>query len=396
VRPAPLPAPGPFPRVDERDTLFSRARLRIGSELYRRYYQRHPEHQRADDRTRALRPLATPGGRSYRALEAAVVQGCFDASDLIAQAVWREEEEPELPALAAAGAGPGDTEGAWPRLDPDGDPVALSEAIKAVARFLGAADVGIAPLEPGFVYSHRGRPLERHGEPVQLDHSHAIVLVFPMREPWVGTSPELVATAETARVYQHSADACYALARALRRLGAPARAHVDSNYLVMCPPLAARAGLGELGRSGLLVHRTLGPGVRLGVVTTALPLAPDTPMCHGIGAFCTRCEKCARHCPAGAIPLGPPRRSAGVDRWPLEAERCYHTWRVQGSDCGVCVRVCPFHKPDTPLHRRIRALVRSSTALHRLLVALDDRIYGSRPRRDVFPAPPLQREPPRG
>jgi ferredoxin len=263
-----------------------------------------------------------------------------------------------------------------------------------VARFLGAADVGITALEPGFVYSHRGRPLERHGEPIELDHTHAIVLVFPMREPWVGTSPELPTTAETARVYQQTSAACYALARTLVRLGAPARAHVDSNYLVMCPPIAVQAGLGELGRNGLLVHRTLGPGVRLGVVTTSAPLATDAPECHGVGAFCQVCAKCAQHCPAGAIPTGAPERVRGALKWPLNTERCYHTWRSRGSDCGVCVRTCPFAKPDTALHRLVRDVIRRTTALNRLMVVFDDLVYGHGARPGGFPAPPLVDEPP--
>ena len=37
-------------------------------------------------------------------------------------------------------------------------------------------------------------------------------------------APEMISTAETARVYQQSAAACYALAEALRRLGIGARA----------------------------------------------------------------------------------------------------------------------------------------------------------------------------
>ncbi len=392
MRPRPLPCPGPFSRVDERDTIFSRARLKVGSALHEAFYAKRPQWRHADDRTRRLRPLATPGGRAFRALEAAVVQACFDTSDLIAEAVSREEQtSSQAPAQAV---GPGEVEAPWPRLDPDGDPAALSASVKAVARFLGAADVGIASLEPGFVYSHRGRPLERHGEPIELDHSHAIVLVFPMLEPWVGTSPELPATAETARVYQQSSAACFALARTLQRLGAPARAHVDSSYLVMCPPIAVQAGLGELGRNGLLVHRTLGPGVRLGVVTTRAQLAPDEPECHGVGAFCGVCARCAEHCPAGAIPRGGPQRVRGADKWPLETERCYHFWRSQGSDCGVCVRACPFAKPDTAPHRLVRHIIRHSTALNRLMVHLDGWMYGHRARPAPFPVPPLADEPP--
>ena len=391
--PRPLPAPGPFSRVDERDTIFSRARLRVGSELHRAFYARRPQWQHADDRTRRLRPLASPGGRGFRALEAALIHACFDASDLIADAVNRQEREGEH--SGSEGAGPGAAEATWPTLDLAGDPAALSASVKAVVRFLGATDVGITTLEPGFVYSHRGRPLERHGEPIALDHSHAIVLVFPMREPWVGTSPELPTTAETARVYQQTSAACYALARTLQRLGAPARAHVDSSYLVMCPPIAVQAGLGELGRNGLLVHRSLGPGVRLGVVTTSAPLAVDPPECHGVGAFCQVCAKCAQHCPASAIPQGEPSEVRGALKWPLQTERCYHYWRSQGSDCGVCVRTCPFAKPDTPMHRWVRDIIRRTTAFNRLMVVVDDLVYGHDARRGGFPAPPLADEPPR-
>ncbi len=386
--PRPLPAPGPFPRVDERDTVFSRARLKIGSKLHKAYYARRPELRHADERTRELRPLATPGGRAFRALEAAVVQACFDASDLIAAAIHREEREGS--AAHSDAVGPGEFREPWPQLEDGADPVALAASVKAVARFLGAADVGICELEQGFVYSHRGRPLERHGEPIELHHRSAIVLVFPMREPWVGTSPELPATAETARVYQQTSAACFALARSLQRLGADARAHVDSNYLVMCPPVAVQAGLGELGRNGLLVHRHLGPGVRLGVVTTSARLAWDAPECHGVGDFCRSCAKCAEHCPAGAIPEGEPQRVRGADKWPLAVERCYHFWRAQGSDCGVCVRTCPFHKPDTPLHRWVRDIIRRSTGLNRLILLMDDWVYGRASRPGGFPEPPTR------
>jgi reductive dehalogenase len=392
VRPAPLPAPGPFPRVDERDTIFSRARLKLGSRLYQRYYARRPELQRADDRSRSLRPLATPGGLAFQALEAALTQGCFDASDLIARAVEGDEGGGASTSVAS-GVGPGEGEGCWPRLDPGGDREACSAAVKAAARFLGAVDVGITALEPGFVYSHRGRPVERHGAPITLEHGSAIVLVFPMREPWVGTSPELAATAETARAYQQTGAACFALARALKRLGVDARAHIDSNYLVMCSPLAVQAGLGELGRNGLLIHRALGPGVRLGVVTTDAQLAFDDPACLGVGSFCGVCAKCAEHCPSSAIPRGAPQRVRGVDKWPLAAERCYHYWRAQGSDCGVCVRSCPFHKPDTALHRWVRGLIRRTTAFNRLLLLGDDLFYPPRAGTSPFPPPPLATRP---
>ncbi len=386
MRPSPLPCPGPVEPVDERDTIFVRARLEPGTDLYRAYYERRPDLQHADDRARALRALASPGSPRFRPLDAALVESCFEASDLVASAVERGDRRPH-----ADGLGPGaDEQSCWPDLDLAADPAAAVLSLKAAARFLGAADVGFTALDPGFVYSHRGRPLAEHGEPIDLPHATAIVLVFPMREPWVGSSPEMSATAETARVYQQTAAACFALARTLTWLGADARAHVDSNYLVICPPLAVRAGLGELGRNGLLVHKHLGPGVRLGVVTTDLELPPDEEECHGVADFCRSCSKCAEHCPAGAIPTGEPRALRGAVRWPLAAERCYHFWRSQGSDCGVCVRVCPFAKPDTTLHRFVRSFVRRTTALNRLVLWFDDKLYGHQGRVSPLPSPPVR------
>ena len=64
----------------------------------------------------------------------------------------------------------------------------------------------------------------------------------------------------------------------------------------MIAPLVARdAGLGEIGRMGLLMTPRLGPRVRLGVVTTDLPLAPNEAGDDlSVLDFCTRCKKCAQ------------------------------------------------------------------------------------------------------
>jgi ferredoxin len=384
--PEPFTHPGPLEPFDERDQVFSRTRLRPGTPEYDTYYLAHPGNREIDDRTRALPPLASPGTRRYRAAESALVEAMFDASDLVAAAV-------------EAGAPPGVPDGLG---TPDGaerersatrlSPAVLTRFAREAALFLGAGDVGIAPLDPAFVYSHRGRPLDRFGEPVDLAHRFAVVLVFPMRPAFTATSPEMASTAETARVYQRAAAACFGLARAFERLGVPARAHVDSSYLVLCPPLAEAAGLGEVGRSGILIHRTLGPGVRLGAVTVDAGLVPDGPRGFGIAAFCRTCGKCAENCPAAAIPAGDPGIVRGARKWPLVPERCYHYWRTQGTDCGVCVRTCPFAKPDTFLHRLVRRIVRSTAWLNRALLWADDRIYGAAPRPAPSPFGPLKGE----
>jgi len=376
MRPAALGNPGPLEPYDERDTVFARARLAAGTAAHEDYYARRPGWREGDDRTRRLNTLAAPGTRRYRAGEAVLVEALFEASDIVAGAVEAAGDAPGATGTPD-GLGPAAGAGAPPHRLAGDSPAAVDRYVREAARFLGADDVGVASLDPAFVYTHRGRPLGRHGEPVALAHPRAVVLVFAMREAYVQAGPEMVSSAETARVYQAAAAASHALASALRRLGFAARAHVDSNYLVICPPLAVAAGLGELGRNGFLVHRRLGPGVRLGVVTTDAPLRDDAEGCWGIAAFCRTCAKCARNCPADAIPSGDTTVLRGAEKWPLDAARCYHYWRTQGTDCGVCIRSCPFAKPDTRLHRLVRWVIARTTVFNRLLLWADDLVYGA-------------------
>jgi ferredoxin len=384
VRPRPLEHPGPFDPFDERDTVFARARLVPGTERHRTYYERRPELLEQDEKTRALKNLASPGTRRYRPLEAALVEGEFAASDALAAAVERSGDGSARSTPEGLGVvGEEASDGPRHRL-PDRSPPALTASLKEAALFTGADDVGVAPLDPGFVYTHRGRPIEAFGDEVDLHHSHAIVMAFVMRHGFVASGPEMAATAEVARVYAQAATASYALADAARRLGFEARAHVDSNYLVICTALAVRAGLGELGRNGILIHPAFGPGVRLGVVTIDAPLEPDTEGCCGIAEFCRGCGKCATNCPSRSIPEGDPEVVRGALKWPLDPERCYHYWRTAGTDCGICIRSCPFGKRDTPLHRLVRRTIAATTVFNRLFLFADDLFYGARPG----PTPP--------
>ncbi len=377
--PRPLDRPGPLEPFDQRDSVFTRARLKPGDPHYDDYYARHPEREKVDGSSRALPNLATPGGHAYREVEAALVQAQFEASDLIASAV--EARSDRGGGGTPAGLGSGASSASIEKTDRS--PAELARLVKDTARFLGADDVGVAPLDPAQVYSHRGRPLERYGDPVDLPHRSAVVMVFRMRHEMVQAGPEMIATAETARVYQQAAAACFAMADMLQRLGLAARAHVDSNYLLICPPLAVDAGLGELGRNGVLIHPVFGPELRLGVVTVDVEIARDEPGCWGIADFCRGCAKCAELCPSAAIPAGETCISRGAEKWPLDADRCYHLWRTMGTDCGVCLRVCPFAKPDTPLHRMVRRVAARTSRFTKFFLWWDNRLYGhsSRPRR---------------
>jgi reductive dehalogenase len=147
------------------------------------------------------------------------------------------------------------------------------------------------------------------------------------------------------------------------------------NHLALSIPLAVDAGLGQLGRNGLLVTREYGPRVRISKVFTDLPLIADSPVDIGVQRFCDKCELCAEHCPSGSIVSGP---LADEPRWPIQATSCLDWWYKNGTDCSVCIRVCPWNKPDTVFHRSVRLLAERDM-FTRALVFMDEFLgYGKR------------------
>ena len=61
---------------------------------------------------------------------------------------------------------------------------------------------------------------------------------------------------------------------------------------------ATSAGIGWVGKNGLLISPEHGPRLSLATVLTDAPLAPDAPVEAG---RCGECTLCRDHCPSGAI-----------------------------------------------------------------------------------------------
>ena len=145
------------------------------------------------------------------------------------------------------------------------------------------------------------------------------------------------------------------------------------------------AGLGELGRHGYLITKELGPRLRLAGVTTDLPLVPDKPVDIGVEDFCSRCEKCADCCPSRSIPSGPPETVNGTLRWKLNGETCHDFWAKVGTDCNICMRVCPYRHDRSFPHKVITEAVARNQNARRLFLYMDDLFYGRKPQ--AKPAP---------
>ena len=347
----------PAGRIDERDIMFSRARLEPGSERFEAYYSEKPEYREPDDRFRAQPGLLRKGSAYYNPFMFAAADASFETiaelHSMVDGPVSSERESP--------------------------DPDAITGFIKGWTVKLGAVAVGITELRDYHKYTTVGRG-EQYGQPVRLDHRYAIALTVEMAKEMIDGAPRGPTVMESAQQYLTSGAIAVQLAQFIRNLGYPARAHIDGNYRVVCPLVARDAGLGEIGRMGLLMTPRLGPRVRLGVVTTDLPLVPAVrePE-HSVLDFCSICEKCADVCPSQSIARGLRTEIDGALRWQIDSESCFTYWSKIGTDCARCMSACPYSHPDNLMHSTVRLMIRNSGLARRVALAADDYLYGRRP-----------------
>ena len=131
----------------------------------------------------------------------------------------------------------------------------------------------------------------------------------------------------------------------LKSLGYEARNHMDGNYLMVLPLAAKAAGMGDIGRHGLLITPECGPRIRLGAVTTSMPLKVDAISNFNVKDFCSICGRCAKYCPSGAISKCDANEILGEQPWKIRQELCNKKWLEFGTDCGICLAKCPFSGP---------------------------------------------------
>ena len=352
---------GPIRRIDERDVVFSRFDLQEGSSAFIEYYRKRPESENRDGAIRRIPDILSASHQKKNPLLFVLASAEFDFLENLLS-LTKGEASPEPPISLSPGQN--------------------SALVKDIVRYLGADDCGIARLNPDFIYSHVGRGPEPHGYEIVPEHCFAVAFTVEMDTTMVAAAPDAPVIVETGKKYVEAARIAIVLADFLRRLGHPARAHIaGSNYQVMLPPIAWEAGLGEMGRLGVLVTPKYGPRARLGMVTTDFPMEPDRPVIFGIQDFCSRCFKCAQNCPARAIPIGDKSLENGVRRWVIDREKCYEFWRRAGTDCAVCLAVCPYSHPANLFHRITRGAASISRPGQAALIWADGFYYGRKPKR---------------
>ncbi|HEX6900858.1 MAG TPA: tRNA epoxyqueuosine(34) reductase QueG [Thermoanaerobaculia bacterium] len=127
--------------------------------------------------------------------------------------------------------------------------------------------------------------------------------------------------------------------------GCQMRRYVDTGP-VLERELAARAGIGVVGKNTMLLHLQAGSWFLLGELFLSLDLSPDQPLTD----LCGSCTLCLEACPTGAL----------TEPYHLNSNRCISYWTIEHRGplppearrmvggwvfgCDVCQEVCPWNR----------------------------------------------------
>lgn len=308
-------------RFDERDALFSRMARKKGSDAYEDYYKKHPELKESDDTLRLKPPMGDENARFYHPHFSKIVDSTFGLLSDFNKLCEGPMKSNKL------------TEGTTDT---------FTKRIFDLATLYGAVKIGIAPYHSDYYYTHKGRTDANYGQEITDTLPHTIVFAVEMDPALFSTSPNVLESIAVTKGYLDAGIIGLILTYFIKSLGYEARNHMDGNYQMVLPLAAKHAGLGDIGRNGLLTTLEYGNRIRLGAVTTDLPLNHSTPSTFDMLNFCNLCKRCSKVCPSKAICTDTPSTLTFENRWKINHEKCYSKWHEFGSDCGICIAQCPF------------------------------------------------------
>jgi epoxyqueuosine reductase QueG len=214
-----------------------------------------------------------------------------------------------------------------------------SQHLKDKAGEFGADIAGICRIEPSDVYRGRTVPF-----------TYAVAVGQRMRWREFQVVPSRASAIECLRVYFTLGETVIRLAAHIRSLGYECQVeHPIGDSDLLHIPIGLKAGFGELGRHGSIIHPALGPLFRMGSVATSMPLAVDHPVDAGIAKFCDACRACRKFCPADAIPDSRSPEAGkdhlGYDRYVVDTGRCF-PYFAKHSYCSICLPVCAYNHKE--------------------------------------------------
>ncbi|MCE5214699.1 MAG: epoxyqueuosine reductase [Methanobacterium sp.] len=199
-----------------------------------------------------------------------------------------------------------------------------------LAKSLGIVKIGYTTLDPELVIFE---------EPL---YPNAIVLTMEMGNDLIKTSPSEKAQEMNDALYAKLATIIYKISDFIRSEGHATQVAHPYEDLVNLTKLGQKAGLGWMGKHGLLITPELGPRLKISAILTSIE---NLPLKEGadhswISQYCDRCSKCRIACPENA--LVEKIHPDGGKETEFKSELCLGCQK----GCTYCIEECIFDKRE--------------------------------------------------
>lgn len=181
---------------------------------------------------------------------------------------------------------------------------------------------------------------------------YALVVIQEMKSEAINMAPAIEAGIEVSNVYNSLGIITNELTLWLKeKYNVQCMANHPLGGLVDTVPLAELAGLGIIGRNGMLLTEKYGPRCRISPIFIDRKLFPYTKTndYDWMREFCKKCGSCVKSCPTKAIykepQLSVSYNKKGIkDRYEsYDREKCFTSFSAT-MGCAVCIKCCPFSK----------------------------------------------------
>ncbi|BEP29705.1 4Fe-4S binding protein [Helicovermis profundi] len=206
---------------------------------------------------------------------------------------------------------------------------------KKYAYEIGISDIGFTKVEPSMIFSGK-----------EILFANAFVFTMEMKKESIEKAPSLDSKQEIFRTYLELGKVVNKLSSFLRERGFNAQAGPALGGDVIYPLLAEKAGLGALGKHGLLITPKFGPSLRIAAIYTDIENLPFSEKNEHlwIKSFCEKCGRCVSKCPSNAI-----YKDAKVinetNKVCIDYKKCAVPFTINYG-CSVCIKECSFFRND--------------------------------------------------
>lgn len=194
-------------------------------------------------------------------------------------------------------------------------------------------NIGYVKISDMDVFKHYGVP-----------YKNVIIFTAHQETKPILTSPSIDSQVEVGRIYGVTGKGSNEVSKLIEDMGYGAMPSHSLGGVIDYTKLGYLAGLGCIGRHGLLIEPKSGPNHRLGAIFTNISNFDEyfdsTNEHMWIKDFCAKCGKCIKKCPGNAINNEPTVNENGYTTC-IDYKKC----GVEFGDkfgCNVCVAICPF------------------------------------------------------